>query len=44
MPETFKKVKSPLKDKNRTVEFIDDENAQADIIVVVGSKTDALKP
>jgi polyisoprenyl-teichoic acid--peptidoglycan teichoic acid transferase len=43
MPETFKKLKSALNDKKRTVELIDDENAQADFIVVVGSKTKALK-
>ena len=44
MPETFKRIKGALKDKQRTVEFIEDENAQADFIVVVGSKTEALKP
>ncbi len=44
MPQTFKKLKGTLKDKKRSVEFIDDENAQADFIIVVGSKTQALKP
>ena len=44
MPETFKKIKSSLKDKKRTVEFIDNPSAQADFTVVVGSKTEALKP
>jgi len=44
MPETFKRIKGALKDKKRTVEFIEDENAQADFIVVVGSKTETLKP
>ncbi|MEX1336117.1 MAG: LCP family protein, partial [Candidatus Limnocylindrales bacterium] len=45
MPETFKRLKKVLKDKKRSVEFIDDDaNAQADFIVVVGSKTPALKP
>ena len=44
MPETFKKIKNGLNDKKRTVEFIDDPNAQADFIVLVGSKTEALKP
>ena len=44
IPETFTKLKRTLKDKKRTVEFIDDPNAQADFIVVVGSKTEALKP
>jgi LCP family protein required for cell wall assembly len=44
LPETFKKIKSTLKDKQRTVEFIDNPDAQADFTVVVGSKTQALKP
>ncbi len=44
MPETFKKLKSTLNGKKRTVEFVDDPNAQADFIVIVGSKTKALKP
>ena len=44
MPETFKRIKSSLKDKKRTVEFIDNPSAQADFTVVVGSKTEALKP
>ena len=44
MPETFKKLKNVLNDKKRSVELIDDPNAQADFIVIVGSKTEALKP
>jgi ABC-type branched-subunit amino acid transport system substrate-binding protein len=44
MPQTFKRLKGALKDKKRSVEFIDNPNAQADFTVVVGSKTQALKP
>lgn len=44
MPETFTKIKRTLNDKGRAVEFVDDLSAQADFIVVVGSKTEALKP
>lgn len=43
MPETFKRLKNVLKDKQRSVEFIDNANAQADFTVIVGSKTEALK-
>ena len=44
MPQTFKRLKSLLKDKKRSVEFIDNPDAQADFTVVVGGKTAALKP
>ncbi len=43
MPETFKRLKNILNDKRRKVEFVDDPNAQADFIVIVGDKTDTLK-
>ena len=44
MPDTFKKIKSMLNDKKRTVEFVEDEATTADFVVIVGSKTEALKP
>jgi ABC-type branched-subunit amino acid transport system substrate-binding protein len=44
MPQTFKRLKNVLNDKRRTVEFIDNPDAQADFTIVVGAKTKALKP
>jgi hypothetical protein len=44
MPETFKKIRSTLKDEGRTVERIDNPDAQAHFTVVVGDETKALKP
>jgi dienelactone hydrolase len=44
MPETFTKLKRTLNDKKRTVEFVEDEATTADFLVIVGSKTEALKP
>lgn len=44
MPETFKRIRSTLNDDARSIERIDDPEAQADFIVVVGKGTKALKP
>ena len=44
MPETFTRLKRKFDDKNRTVERIDDEATTADFVIIVGSKTQALKP
>ena len=44
MPETFTRLKRTLKDKKRSVEYVDDEATTADFVVIVGGKTKALKP
>ncbi len=44
MPETATKVKRAFKDEGREVEYIDDPEAEADIVIVVGGETEALKP
>jgi LCP family protein required for cell wall assembly len=44
MPETFSRLKRTLKDKKRSVELVDDDATTADFVVIVGSKTKALKP
>jgi hypothetical protein len=44
MPETFTRLKRTLNDKQRQVEFIEDEQTTADFVVIVGSKTASLKP
>jgi LCP family protein required for cell wall assembly len=44
MPETLQKVKRSFKDKGAQVTFTDDPEQEADIVVVVGSKTAQLKP
>ena len=44
MPETTTKVKRTFKDEGRELRFVEDEAADADIVVTVGAKTKALKP
>jgi LCP family protein required for cell wall assembly len=44
MPETFTRLKRTLNDKQRQVEFIEDDQTTADFVVIVGSKTASLKP
>ncbi len=44
MSGTFTKLKRTLKDKNRKVVFVDDPETTADFVIIVGSKTAALKP
>ncbi|MEA2026791.1 MAG: LCP family protein, partial [Chloroflexota bacterium] len=44
MPETATKVKRSLDDEGRELVYLDDPEAEADIVVVVGEKTEALKP
>jgi ABC-type branched-subunit amino acid transport system substrate-binding protein len=43
-PETFTRLKRTLKDKKRSIEFVDDSATTADFVVIVGDKTEALKP
>ena len=44
MPETATRVKRTFKDKKRLIENVDDPEAVADIEIIVGAKTKALKP
>ncbi len=44
MPETLKKLKRAFKDKGQEVVNVDDPEQEADFVVVVGEKTDGLKP
>jgi LCP family protein required for cell wall assembly len=44
MPETAARLKRTFKDKDRELVYLDDPAAQADIVVTVGAKTEALKP
>ena len=44
MPETAKRVKRSFQDKNREIVEVDDPAAKADVVVTVGTRTDALKP
>jgi LCP family protein required for cell wall assembly len=44
MPETATKVKRAFKDDGREVLYEDDAGAAADIVVIVGARTEALKP
>jgi LCP family protein required for cell wall assembly len=44
MPETTLKVKRAFKDEGRQLVYEDDPEAPADIVVTVGSSTEALKP
>jgi hypothetical protein len=44
MPETLQRLKRAFKDKGHEVVSVDDPEQEADFVVVVGEKTDALKP
>jgi polyisoprenyl-teichoic acid--peptidoglycan teichoic acid transferase len=44
MPETADRVKRTFKDKGRELRYLEDPEAAADIVITVGSKTEALKP
>ena len=44
MPETVTKLKRTFKDKNARVIEADDADQDADIVIIVGGKTAALKP
>jgi len=41
MPETVTKIKRVFKDEGREIIFLDDPDAAADVVIVVGKKTDA---
>jgi hypothetical protein len=44
MPETAQRIQRSFKDKGRELVYLDDPAALADIVITVGSKTEALKP
>ena len=44
MPETVTRLKRVFKDKGAEVVFADDPDQAADIVVIVGEKTEQLKP
>jgi LCP family protein required for cell wall assembly len=44
MPQTAARIRRTFKDKQKTVEFIEDPAAIADVEVIVGKKTESLRP